>query len=216
MGKLIVWNIMSLDGCFEGDEKWDLELHEHIWGEDLRRLSLQFGEEARLLVFGRVTYEGMASYWPTAGEPADGTSDPVAGEEPGSASGEEQGTGEDSAIVRYMNAIPKLVASRTLTEAAWNNTEVTADIIGELGRRKQLDEKPIYVFGSAVLTDSLLKAGLVDELLVGVAPVILGSGTPLFKPASSLRPLELINARTLDSGGVLLRYTVPRNSIEEA
>ncbi len=183
MGKLIVWNVVSVDGYFEGTEKWDLGLHEHIWGEDLRRLSLSFGESLGLLVFGRVTYEGMAAYWPDADE--------------------------DPQITAYMNTAPKLVASRTLTEASWQNTEVTADIVGELNRRKAADERPIYVFGSAELTDSLLQAGLVDELLIGVAPVILGEGTPLFKPASAPRPLDLVETRATDTGGVLLRYAVP-------
>ena len=183
MGKLIVWNIVSLDGYFEGNHEWDLELHQHIWGADLRRLSLRFGDELGLLVFGRVTYEGMAAHWPTATDEAE--------------------------IAEYMNAVPKLVASRTLTEAAWNNTEVTADIVGELTHRKQLDDRPIYVFGSAKLTHSLLAAGLVDELLIGISPVILGSGTSLFKPGTTLRPLHLLEARPLDTGGVLLHYAVP-------
>lgn len=184
MGRLIVWDIASVDGYFEGAQKWDLRLHEHIWGEDLRRLSLSFGEELGLLVFGRVTYEGMAAHWTDADD--------------------------DSGVAEYMNAAPKLVASRTLTEATWHNTEVSADIVGELTRRKRADERPIYVFGSAMLTDTLLRAGLVDELLIGVAPVILGEGTPLFKPASLPRPLELLEARALDTGGVLLRYAVPK------
>lgn len=183
MGKLIAWNIMSVDGFFEGPEKWDLRLHEHIWGEDLRRLSLSFGDDLGLLVFGRVTYEGMASHWP------DDEDEPE--------------------IAAYMNAVPKLVASRTLTEAAWNNTEVTDDIVGELSRRKRADDRPIYVFGSAILTDSLLRAGLVDELLIGVSPVVLGEGTPLFTPASFSGPLELLDAQAVDTGGVLLRYAVP-------
>lgn len=184
MGTLIVWNVISLDGYFEGPEKWDLRTHEYIWGRDLEELSLGFGREMGLLVLGRVTYEGMADYWSAT-------------------------NAEQPEITAYMNDVPKLVASRTLTEVTWNNTEVTADIVGELTRRKTLDERPIYVFGSAELTDSLLAAGLVDELLIGVSPVILGAGTPLFKPAPALRPLGLLEARPLDSGGVLLRYSVP-------
>lgn len=189
MGKVIVWNIISLDGHFEGTEKWDLDLHAHIWGDDLRRLSLQFGEELGLLVFGRVTYEGMAAHWP-----AD-TDEPE--------------------IAQYMNAAPKLVASPTIADATWHNTEMTADIISELTRRKQIDNRPIYVFGSATLTNSLLDAGLVDELLIGVAPVILGAGTPLFKPASTTRPLTLLEARAVDSGGVILRYAVVQANVTE-
>lgn len=182
MGKLIVWNIISIDGFFEGDQPWDLRLHEHIWGEDLRSLSMSIGEEAGLLVFGRTTYEGMASHWSTD------TDEPE--------------------IAEYMNAIPKLVASHTLTEPAWNNTEATSDPVAELTRRKQLDDRPIYDFGSANLVDSLLDAGLVDELLLGIAPVVLRSGAPFFKEGGGARPLSLIECRAVDSGGVLLRYHV--------
>lgn len=182
MGTLIVWNVISVDGYFQGEQPWDLRLHEHIWGEDLRRLSIRFGQEAGLLVFGRTTYEGMATHWP-----AD-TDEPE--------------------IAEYMNAIPKLVASRTHTAPEWNNTEATADPVGELTRRKQREDRPIYVFGSSDLVDSLLNAGLVDELLLGIAPVILGSGAPFFKEAEAGRSLDLIDTRAVDSGGVLLRYRV--------
>lgn len=184
MGELIVWNIISLDGHFEGNEKWDLAMHEHIWGPDLRELSLSFSRETGLLVLGRVTYEGMAAHW--------------------------QSTSEEPEIAQFMNAVPKLVASRTLTEVSWQNTEVTDDIVGELTRRKQENELPIYVFGSAELTDSLLEAGLVDQLLIAISPVILGGGTPLFKPKRPTRTLKLIETRPLDTGGVLINYAVPR------
>ncbi|WP_210416611.1 dihydrofolate reductase family protein [Tomitella fengzijianii] len=184
MAKLIVWNIISLDGFFEGPQKWDLRLHEHIWGDDLRRLSLSFGDDLCLLVFGRVTYEGMAAHWTS--------------------------TSEEPAIAAYMNAAPKLVASRTLAEATWNNTEVTADPVGEIAGRKEALDRPIYVFGSAMLTETLLRAGLVDELLIGVAPVLLGEGTPLFKNGSAPRPLTLVQSRATDTGGELLRYSVQR------
>lgn len=184
MGTLIVWNVISIDGFFEGDQPWDLRLHEYIWGEDLRRLSLRFGEESGLLVFGRNTYEGMAAHWPTdTGEPE---------------------------IAEYMNAIPKLVASRTLTVPEWNNTEATSDPVAELTRRKQLDDRPICVFGSANLVEDLLDAGLVDELLLGIAPVILGSGTPFFATSEAARPLELLESHAVDTGGVLLRYRPAR------
>lgn len=182
MAQLVVWDILSLDGYFEGDQPWDLRLHEHLWGEDLRQLSLQIGEEAELLVFGRRTYEGMASHWPQdATEPE---------------------------IARYMNAMPKLVASRTITSSSWNNTVVTADIMTELRQRKAAANGPIYVFGSAELVDGLLEAGLVDELLLGIAPVVLGSGNPFFKAAHRQRDLILLETHVADTGGVILRYAV--------
>ena len=180
MARVIAWEIISLDGFFEGDEPWDLRHHDYIWGADLRDLSLRIGEETGLLVFGRKTYQGMAQHWPTD------TTEPL--------------------IARFMNEVPKLVASHTMTTAVWQPTEVTDDIELELRHRRSIDDRPIYIFGSADLVDSLLGAGLIDELMIGVAPVLLGSGKPFFKTHSTRRELTLLETRTIDNGGVILRY----------
>ncbi len=182
MAKVIVWNLMTLEGFFEGKEKWDLGFHEDAWGEELAALSNEFGERAGLLVFGRVTYEGMKAYWTT--------------------------TEEEGETKAFMNALPKLVVSRSLTGSDWNNTTVTADIVGEITRRKALPGKDIYVFGSAELTETLLAAGLVDEVMIAVAPVTIGQGTPLFKPNVEKRHYALIAARPLQNGTVILHYGV--------
>lgn len=86
-----------------------------------------------------------------------------------------------------LNALPKLVASRSLSTSDWNNTELTADIVGELKRRKKALDKTIYVFGSAELTESLLEAGLVDEIMLGLIPVRLGRGTPFLRTVRNAR-----------------------------
>lgn len=182
MAKVIVWNLMTLEGFFEGKEKWDLGFHGDAWGDELSELSSDFGRKAGLLVFGRVTYEGMKAYWTSAEE-----------------------EGETKA---FMNALPKLVASRSLTGSDWNNTTVTADIAGAIARRKAEAGKDIYVFGSAELTESLLAAGLVDEIMIAVAPVTIGQGTPLFKPNAEKRHYALIAARPLKNGTVILHYGV--------
>ena len=184
MAKVIVWNLMTLEGFFEGKEKWDLGFHGDAWGEELSELSRDFGRKAGLLVFGRVTYEGMKAYWT---ENAD------------------EGEGE---IKGFMNALPKLVASRSLTGSDWNNTTVTVDIVGEITRRKAALAEDIYVFGSAELTESLLAAGLVDEIMIAVAPVTIGQGTPLFKQSTEKRHYALIAARSLRNGTVILHYDV--------
>ena len=180
MAKLIVWNLVSVDGYFEGAKKWDLDFHNLAWGPELERLSEEFGDKAASLVFGRVTYEGMASYWKTA---------------------------EPSKITTYMNALPKLVASRTLKSVDWNNSRVIADIVPELTRMKAAEMKTLYVFGSADLTHSLLEAGLVDELMVCVVPVLLGQGTPLFKPGQKIG-LELADTRRTAAGSLINSYRV--------
>ncbi|MFJ5370190.1 dihydrofolate reductase family protein [Bosea sp. CER48] len=184
MAKLIIWNLMTLDGLFEGKEKWDLSFHSDAWGDELSELSSDFGRKAGLLVFGRVTYEGMKAYWTSA---------------------EEEG---ETKV--FMNALPKLVASRSLTRSDWNNTTVTADIVGELTRRKAEPGKDIYVFGSAELTEALLAAGLVDELMLAVAPVTIGQGTPFFKAGPEKRSFALLSARPLTNGTVILHYGVKR------
>src|ERR1700739_4646033 len=72
MSRLIMWNLLSLDGFFEGVKSWDLDFHQSVWGDELERLSLEQLRSADRLLFGRVTYEGMAAYWQTAkGEGAD-------------------------------------------------------------------------------------------------------------------------------------------------
>lgn len=182
MAKLIVWNLVSVDGYFEGAKKWDLDFHNLAWGPELNDLSEAFGDSAGALVFGRVTYEGMASYWKSA-------------------------EAESSKVSAYMNALPKLVASRTLQSADWNNSRVTADIVPELQRMKAEQAKTIYVFGSADLTHALLEAGLVDELMLCVVPVLLGQGTLFFKPGKELR-LDLTETRRLENGALINTYAV--------
>src|SRR5512143_3978230 len=99
MRKLIMWNLITLDGFFEGAKSWDLDWHEEVWGDDLERLSLDQLHSADLLLFGRVTYEGMAAYWKSAqGEIAD-----------------------------LMNGLPKVVFSRTLATADWSHTTLVRD-----------------------------------------------------------------------------------------
>jgi dihydrofolate reductase len=180
MSQLIVWNLVSLDGYFEGSKPWDLDFHNKAWGLELEKLSEEFGDKAEALIFGRKTYEGMADYWKTA---------------------------EPSAITTYMNALPKLVASRTITEPDWNNTTITAEIGPAIERLKKSSSKNLYVFGSADLTHSLLEQGLVDEIMLCVVPGLLGEGTLFFKPGVK-RDLTLLESRPLQNGSLILRHSV--------
>lgn len=180
MRKLIAWNVATLDGYFEGETPWDLSFHETIWGKDLEELSLQQLENMDMLLFGRKTYQGMADHW----------------------------RNETGAIADHMNALPKLVVSTTLDKADWHNTRLIAtDPASQIRALKNQSGKDIYVFGSAQLLDSLLRHTLVDEYRLGIAPVLLGKGNPLFKSADKPRGLDLIEARPLDTGGILARYT---------
>jgi len=168
---------MTLEGYFEGAKKWDLDWHEFVWGDELEKLSLEQAETADALLFGRVTYEGMASYWTKA-------------------------TG---ATADFMNGVPKVVFSRTLAKADWNNTRlVRTDAAAEVLRLKAERGKDLYVFGSADLSATLMRHDLFDEYRLCVVPVVLGAGTPLFKTQDSLKRMKLRESRTLKSGGVIL------------
>src|SRR5688572_467839 len=96
MGRLIVWNLITVDGCFEGDRPWAIDWHEEVWGEELERLSIEQLESADAILFGRVTYQGMAGHWPSA----------------------------KGRVAELMNGIPKVVFSNTLDRAEWSNTRL--------------------------------------------------------------------------------------------
>jgi dihydrofolate reductase len=179
MRKLIMWNMVTLDGFFEGPKSWEIDWHESGWGEDLERFSIEQSKSADMLLFGRVTYQGMADYWSSAqGEIAD-----------------------------FMNTVPKVVFSRTLEKAEWNNTRlVKANAEEEVARLKQQPGKDILIFGSANLSATLMQHGLIDEYRLGISPLVLGGGNPLFKPSPQRLKMKLLEARRLKSGCVILRY----------
>lgn len=176
--RVIMWNVITLDGYFEGTKPWDLPFHEHVWGDELERLSIEQLDSADALLFGRRTYEGMAAHWTSA----------------------------EGEIARRMNAIEKIVGSRTLDAATWNNSRIVRDATDEVARLRREPGKDVYIFGSADLSASLMPAGLIDEYRIAVAPVVLGAGNPLFKPAAAGTRLRLTDSRPLKAGGVILRW----------
>ncbi|HEY9562063.1 MAG TPA: dihydrofolate reductase family protein [Anseongella sp.] len=183
MRKLIMWNIMTLDGYFEGEKNWDLWFHETVWGEELKTLSLEQLHTADFLVFGRITYEGMAAHWQSA-------------------------TGE---IAELMNEIPKIVCSRTLNQASWNNsTLIKENVSGEIANMKAAGDKDMYIFGSANLSETFIQDDLFDELRIGIAPVIAGKGRSIFPKGLPQRKLSLTGTQPLENGGIVLTYGPPK------
>jgi len=179
MSKLIQWNVLSLDGYFDGAKSWDVEWFHSFYDKDQEEFSIEQLRKAGALLFGRVTYEGMAAYWQTA-------------------------TG---VVADYMNSLPKVVFSRTLERAEWNNTRLIHDNAAEeAAKLKRKMDGDLFVFGSGRLCATLLEAGLFDEVRLGVAPVILGRGVTLFGRDLSRLRLKLLEARPLNSGTVILRY----------
>lgn len=176
MRDLICWDVVSVDGFFEGPD------HDISWfpfDDELEEYILDTQRSAGTLLFGRVTYEMMAAYWPAATGP----------------------------IAEFMNTVPKVVVSRTLSEVDWHPTTIIRDDVADrIAKLKQEPGQPIFVFGSADLTDSLLAYGLVDELRIGVSPILLGDGVPMFRRGGGRRPLRLTWSRTFGSGLVVLHY----------
>lgn len=179
MSKLVEFNMMSLDGFFEAP---DHDLSWHNVDDEFNDFAIQQLHASDVLLFGRVTYEMMASYWPNAEE-------------------------DDPIVARLMNSMPKIVFSQTLPSAGWNNTRmVKSDIEGEIRKLKQEPGKELLLLGSADLGATLEKSGLIDEYRVMVNPVILGRGTPLFKDNQRKLDLRLIQSRSFQNGNVLLTY----------
>ena len=179
MRKLIMWNHMSLDGFFEGVRSWDLDWMHSFWDEEMKRHSIEQLRTTEVLVFGRVTYEGMAAYWQTA-------------------------QGEDA---EFMNKLPKVVFSRTLERADWANTRLMRDnVVATIQELKRAGEGNMFVFGSADLSASLAQDGLFDEFRVAVAPIILGRGKTLFGRDLSQLTMKLIDVRQLSNGYIIVRY----------
>ncbi|HEX4006314.1 MAG TPA: dihydrofolate reductase family protein [Acidobacteriaceae bacterium] len=177
MRRVIVSNMMTLDGFFEGPNR---ELDWHIVGDEFFAYAADMLRGADTILFGRRTYEMMAPYWSAA------PSDPIADK---------------------MNGLPKLVFSNTLASADWaHSTLVRRDAAAEVARRKMLPGLDMVVLGSAALASSLLIGGLIDEYRVIVNPVILGGGKPLFPDIHGRLRLRLAGVREFGSGIVLLSY----------
>src|SRR6266700_3814603 len=177
MTKLIMWNLMTLDGFVEGPNR-DISWHFDVWGDELEKLSVEQGKSAGGLMFGRVTYELMANHWP----------------------------GAEGEVADFMNALPKYVFSRTLTTSGWNNTQIfRTDVHDTVARLKRDCAKDIYLFGSADLAASLIPHRLIDEVRIALNPLVLGAGSPLFRTGGKVR-LRLLDSRSLSNGIVILRY----------
>lgn len=181
MRKLIMWNVVTLDGYFEGEKNWDLSFHELAWGKELEDFSIEQLKSADMLIFGKTTYKGMADYWTKA-------------------------EGEDAEITEYMNRLPKVVCSRKLKTADWNNTTIVKDAATGIAELKLQGSGDMFVFGSGNLSESLMKAELFDEFRLCIAPVFLGKGRLLFNPGILHKKLKLLEAHPLSTGGIILRY----------
>ena len=181
MRKLGVFNLVTLDGYFAGpggDISW------HNVDEEFHEYNEKNSNSGNTLIFGRVTYELMAGYWPTP-----------------------EALKHDPVVAEGMNSASKIVFSRTLTKAAWANTRlVNDDVLGEIRRLKQQPGKDLTILGSGSIVAQLAPAGLIDEYQFLLNPVVLGAGKTMFEGIRDKLMLNLIKSRTFRNGNVLLCY----------
>ncbi len=188
MRKIILMMSISLDGFIEGPERqidWhrvDDELHTHF-NEQLKPMGA--------FVMGRVTYELMSGFWPTADR------DPSS-------------PGPMVEFARIWRDMPKIVYSRTLTRADWSTTVVPEVVVDEVLKLKAQPGGDLSL-GGADLAAAFMTHDLIDEYRLYVHPVIIGRGKPLFRPSDTKMDLRLVESRAFGNGVVLLRYERVRN-----
>lgn len=185
MRKLIFFMHTSLDGFvagLNGEMDWikvDDEMFDFVG---------TMTDHADAALYGRVTYQMMESYWPTAGEKPNATK-------------------HDIEHSLWYNKVSKIVLSKTIKDIGKINTKVISSNISEnIKKIKQEDGKNILIFGSPSASHSLLNKGLIDEFWIFVNPVLLGQGIPLFKDISEMVKLSLKETKTFDIGVIALHY----------
>jgi len=174
-----MWNVITLDGYFEGGKPWDLDFHQTVWGDELEQYTAQQLETADMIIYGARTYHGMVDYWMQESD------DPKA---------------------EKLNTMLKIVCSKTIKTPEWENTTIVRDAVEELPLLKQQGDGDMYVFGSGTLSESLMKAGLFDEYRLCIAPVLLGNGRRLFAEGIPYQMLTLKKQQTLTNGGLIAMY----------
>jgi dihydrofolate reductase len=184
MRKIMVFENVTLDGFMAGPNG---ELDWAIQDEEVTQYSKEGQGSTDMFLFGRVTYDMMASFWPT---PAGKSANPV--------------------FAEVLNNSSKIVFSSTLEKADWQNTEVVKELTkDELLKLKQQPGKNMMIFGSGTIVNQLTNLGLIDEYQLMVNPVILGKGKPLFKDIKDRMNMKLVKTKTFNNGIVLLQYQMP-------
>lgn len=177
MRKIVAGLFISLDGVVEAPDKWHFPYFNDEMGAEVG--AQMAASDAMLL--GRMTYEEFAGFWPN--QPAD-----------------------DPFSIR-MNSTRKYVVTTTLDRADWqNSTLIKGDVAEELRKLKEGPGKDIAITGSGTLVRSLLRAGLLDELVLLVHPIVVGKGKRLFEAEDEPIPLTLADSKTFSTGVLCLTY----------
>ena len=182
----VIWLMhVSLDGFVagtNGEINW-IYLDDEMF-DDVQELV----NTADTALFGRVTYELMERYWPTAAEK------PTA-------------TKHDLEHAAWVNPAQKIVFSKTLKKVGWYNTRIVKDNIAEeITQMKKKSGKNLILFASPTLASTFLNHDLIDEYWFNINPIVLGSGKPLFNGILSIHKLKLLKTKMYKNGVVLLHY----------
>lgn len=185
MSKVISFMHVSLDGFTAGRNG---ELEWAIVDEEVNPFVDGLFRNVGTALYGCVTYLMMQSYWPTVLTDPDSAT-------------------RDLHHARWVENIAKIVFSRTLTSADWNNTRLVKDKIAEeITALKQQPGGDLMIFGSPGLTHSFMQLGLIDEYRLFLNPIILGGGIPLFQGIPDWTKLKLLDTKTFSAGVVGLHY----------
>jgi dihydrofolate reductase len=182
MRRLHVFNNVSLDGYFaDNDSNMNWAHQPDAEFNDFTQSNAQGGG---VLVFGRVTYDLMIKFWPT---PMAMQSNPI--------------------VAERMNGAEKIVFSRTMDKASWNNTKVVkGDIIAGMRKLKEQPGDDMVIMGSGSIVAQFTRAGLIDEFQFVLCPIILGAGRTLFEGVGTRPSLKRAQSRTFKNGNVFLCY----------
>jgi dihydrofolate reductase len=182
MRKVIASPFVTLDGFMAGPQG-EIDWNGPYFDEEMGNYIGEQFASVDTILFGRVTYQMFAHYWP------------------------HQGMKDDPIFAEKMNTLPKIVFSRTLEKAEWNNTRLVKDhVTEEIQGLKQQSGRNIVIDGSPGLIHSLTALGLIDEYRLRVHPIVLGGGIPLFKDIKEPMNLKLVKSQPFRSGVVILHY----------
>jgi dihydrofolate reductase len=174
--------MVTVDGFFAGPKG---EIDWHNTDDEFNEFVTEQLREVGTILFGRVTYEMMASYWPSSDAPKQNPKE----------------------VVDFMDNLPKIVFSRTIKKSDWNNTIVKESVNAEeILKMKEAAKKDIFIFGSGQIVQQFTRLELVDEYRLMINPIVLGSGKPLFKDVEKFN-LNLLKTREFKNGNILLYYT---------
>lgn len=181
MRKIIVQEMLSVDGFFCGPNG---EIDWHNVDAEFNETAIAFLDTIDMLMFGRVTYEMMASYWPT-----------------------EAALQDDQRVASRMNALRKIFFSKEAENLAWRNSVQCKDInIDDIRALKEMSGKDIAIFGSGKIIEQLMPYDVIDEFRLIINPVILGKGRSIFSTLEASKKLQLFETKTFANGNVLLVY----------